>query len=146
MADYTAIDSATIEPNAPLISATMFALRDNPAAIAEGAAGAPRVQSAALQDYPFGAEDFQGGTAERDWVLARTSDAAPGAIGTYSIRGKSAPSPNTFPSWSSGSTVGGSALGFSGTWMAMGSSRPAGSAMDGGDRRFYSVGQYLRIS
>lgn len=48
MADYTAIDSATIEPNAPLISATMFALRDNPIAITEGAAGAPRVQNMAL--------------------------------------------------------------------------------------------------
>ena len=45
MADYTAIANATIEPNAPLISATMFALRDNPTAIAEGAAGAPRIQT-----------------------------------------------------------------------------------------------------
>lgn len=85
MADYTAIDSATIEPNAPLISATMFALRDNPIAITEGAAGAPRVQSAALQDYPFGAEDFQTGTAERNWVLARAAEASNGVVGSYAF-------------------------------------------------------------
>ena len=48
MADWTDIQNDTIEPDAPLLSATMFALRDNPKAIAEGAAGAPRVVNAAI--------------------------------------------------------------------------------------------------
>ena len=146
MADYTNISDATLEPNAPLISSTMLALRDNPIAIAEGAAGAPRVRSAALQDYPFGAEDLRTGATERDWVLARTSAASAGAIGTYAQRGHSALDPNGFPSWSSGSTISGSALGLSGTWRAMGGSSPTGEANDGGTTRRYSTGLYLRIS
>lgn len=48
MADYTVIQNDSIEPDAPVLSRIGFALRDNPAAIAEGAAGAPRVQNMAL--------------------------------------------------------------------------------------------------
>ena len=48
MADWVDIENQTIEPDAPLISSTLFALRDNPKAIAEGAAGAPRVVNAAI--------------------------------------------------------------------------------------------------
>ena len=129
MADYTNISNATLEPNAPLISSTMLALRDNPTAIAEGAAGAPRVQSAALQDYPFGADDFQGGTAERDWVLARVSEASTGAVGTYAMLGASS---STVVGAIPGGTVAGSNLRYStasgalytnslsGTWRCMG--------------------------
>ena len=48
MADWTDIQSDTIEPDSPLLSATMFALRDNPKAIAEGASGAPRIVNNAM--------------------------------------------------------------------------------------------------
>lgn len=48
MADWVDIDNTTIEPDAPLISSTMFALRDNPKAMAEGAPGAPRVEESAM--------------------------------------------------------------------------------------------------
>lgn len=85
MADYTAIQDDSIEPDAPALSRIAFAFRDNPIAIAEGASGAPRVQSAALQDYPFGAEDFQTGTAERNWVLARAAEASNGVVGSYAF-------------------------------------------------------------
>ena len=49
MADWTTIPDASLEPGKPIRSVDGLALRDNPVAIAEGAAGAPRVQMAALQ-------------------------------------------------------------------------------------------------
>lgn len=48
MADYTAIQNDSIEPDAPVLSRIGFALRDNPIAIAEGAPGAPRIQQGAM--------------------------------------------------------------------------------------------------
>lgn len=48
MADYIAQPDTAVDPDAPVTSDLMYALRDNPIAIAEGAAGAPRVQDAAL--------------------------------------------------------------------------------------------------
>lgn len=49
MADWRDIPNESIEPDAPVRSIDGFALRDNPIAIAEGAAGAPRVASGALK-------------------------------------------------------------------------------------------------
>lgn len=43
MADYTTITDAQVDPEAPITSELMSALRDNPIAIAEGATGAPSV-------------------------------------------------------------------------------------------------------
>lgn len=43
MADYVTITDAQVDPEAPITSELMSALRDNPIAIAEGAPGAPRV-------------------------------------------------------------------------------------------------------
>lgn len=43
MTDYTSIANSQIDPKAPVTSELMTALRDNPIAIAEGAAGAPKV-------------------------------------------------------------------------------------------------------
>ena len=96
--------------------ATVTALRDNPIAIAEGTAGAPKIQAAALDVT----------TAERDWVLARNSDAGVGEIGTYALL-KSA----GFSDISPGATTAGSGLRYStaggtisttpsGTWRCMG--------------------------
>ena len=48
MVDYIPIDDSEVEPEAPLISSLGVRWRDNPVAIAEGAAGAPRVLSAAI--------------------------------------------------------------------------------------------------
>jgi hypothetical protein len=48
MADWTNISTASLEPGAPVRSLDALALRDNPIAIAEGAANAPRVQTAGI--------------------------------------------------------------------------------------------------
>lgn len=43
MADWKNIPDTDVDPDAPVTSELMYALRDNPVAIAEGAVGAPRV-------------------------------------------------------------------------------------------------------
>jgi hypothetical protein len=48
MATWTNIPTASLEPGAPARSLDALALRDNPVAIAEGAANAPRVQTAGI--------------------------------------------------------------------------------------------------
>lgn len=48
MPDYRVVADSEVQPDAPVTSSLGFALRDNPAAIAEGASGAPKVQSEAL--------------------------------------------------------------------------------------------------
>ena len=50
MAEFTAIPDANLEPDKPARGIDGLALRDNPIAIAEGAADAPRIQTAALED------------------------------------------------------------------------------------------------
>ena len=50
MADYVEILDTQIEPDAPLTAVLAGQWRDNCIAIAEGAAGAPRVQRAAIQN------------------------------------------------------------------------------------------------
>ena len=48
MVDFTTIPDSNIEPGKPIRSIDGLALRDNPIAIAGGAAGAPRIQMDAL--------------------------------------------------------------------------------------------------
>lgn len=48
MTDYTSIANSQIDPKAPVTSELMTALRDNPIAIAEGAAGAPKIADKVL--------------------------------------------------------------------------------------------------
>lgn len=49
MTTYTTIPDADIDQDSPVTQPLMTALRDNPIAIAEGAAGAPRIATAALK-------------------------------------------------------------------------------------------------
>jgi hypothetical protein len=49
MTTWTTIPTASLEPGAPARSVDALALRDNPIAIAEGASGAPKVRTPALQ-------------------------------------------------------------------------------------------------
>lgn len=79
MADWTTIPDSSIEPGKPIRSIDGLALRDNPIAAFEGAAGAPRLADAALGP----AASATG--AGRDWVLARTALADVGAVGTYAF-------------------------------------------------------------
>lgn len=78
MADWTTLPDSSLEPGKPMRSIDGLALRDNPIAIAEGSAGAPKVLAAGLAT----------GNNERDWVLARTAGAAVGAVGTYAWLGE----------------------------------------------------------
>ena len=54
MADWTTIADTQVDPNAPVTSELMTALRDNPIAIAEGAVGAPMISTAALKGSTAG--------------------------------------------------------------------------------------------
>lgn len=127
MATWTNIDDTFLEPGKPVRSVDGLALRDNPIAIAEGVAGAPRVQNTAFDNLTIGAEKLQTGTAERDWVLARTAAAAVGAVGTYGlfelqasvgvVEGQTTAGNSLRYSAAAGSGGGG---GPSGTWRAMG--------------------------
>ena len=77
MADWTVITDASLDPDAPLTSELAYAWRDNPIAIAEGAAGAPRILDAALGTTPT--------NAGRNWVAQRTVTASASGVGQYAF-------------------------------------------------------------
>ena len=96
-------------------------------ALAEGAAGAPKIKNAAFDAAVLGAEKFQTGTTERDWVMERTSNAAGGAVGTYAFAQADAGPASGFGDSISGSRLTPSNVAVnssgsvSGTWRCMGS-------------------------
>jgi len=51
MTTYTTITNAEIDQDSPITQPLLTALRDNPVAITEGSAGAPKVQAAALDTF-----------------------------------------------------------------------------------------------
>ena len=75
MTTYTAIPDANLDPDSPARSVDAILLRDNPIAITEGSAGAPKIQAAALETT----------LAETSWLLARNAGATAGALGTYAF-------------------------------------------------------------
>lgn len=77
MADWTVITDSSLDPDAPLTSELAYAWRDNPIAIAEGAAGAPRILDAALGTTPT--------NAGRNWVAQRTVTASASGVGQYAF-------------------------------------------------------------
>ena len=77
MTDYTTLSNTAVGVGGLPSGATVTALRDNPIAIAEGTAGAPRVLHAAL--------DATVTTDGTNWVLGRTAGATAGAVGTYAF-------------------------------------------------------------
>ena len=149
----------------PIRSEQGFLLAGNPIAIANGKPGAPRIQRAAVQDGAINAPKLATGTTERDWVLARTSGADAGAVGTYAFLGETSGTTGT----TFGGTRAGSALrpagirapssfantgpGFtghsgqdtalSGTWRCMGVSR---SVVTGAESNDFGATLWLRIS
>ena len=54
MATWTTITDAALEPGKPIRSVDGLALRDNAIAIAEGAAGAPKIKNAAVDTGVLG--------------------------------------------------------------------------------------------
>ena len=85
MADWTIVPDTNLEPGKPIRSIDGLALRDNPIAISEGAAGAPRVQTAALADDAVTAPKLAETANETTWALGRTAAQTEFAIGTYIV-------------------------------------------------------------
>ena len=143
MATWTTITDTALEPGKPIRSVDGLALRDNVTALAEGAAGAPRIENAAMDtdsvdnanvvNATLGAEKFQTGTTERDWVLARNAGAGAGVIGTYAFAwtalsrgfGAIVSGGNLFPS----DTVDLDSSSLPGTWKCMGSASGSSSTL-----------------
>lgn len=138
MASWTDIPNSSIESGAPIRAVDGLALRDNPIAIAEGQAGAPRIQNAGINDGAvtnakiangtIGSEKLQTGVEESNWVTGRYSQVTAGEIGAVCVSA-------TFTV--KGSTIAGSSLkyfndfdglgepdyeslGMSGTWRSLG--------------------------
>jgi hypothetical protein len=82
---WTNISNALVSVGALPFATTIQALRDNPIAIANGDAGAPQIQTAAIANTAVTAAKLATGNNERDWVLARTAGAVSGAVGTYAF-------------------------------------------------------------
>ena len=53
MADWTTITETATDPDSPVTSGLIKALRDNPSAIAEGASGAPRIDRPAMGTWLY---------------------------------------------------------------------------------------------
>lgn len=62
-----------------------------------GAPGAPRIQTAAINDAAVTAPKLATTTAERDWVLGRTAGADVGAVGTYAFMYYDHPTATFYP-------------------------------------------------
>jgi hypothetical protein len=108
MSTWTNISDTVLEPGKPIRSVDALALRDNPVAIAGGASGAPRVQTAAIQDAAVTTAKLS--TGERMTtanVLARTAGASAGAVGTYAFARRNS-------TISAGTTYAGSGLNYHG--------------------------------
>ena len=130
MTTFTTIPNSSLEPGKPIRSIDGLALRDNPIAMFEGDASAPKLAAAGLQT----------GTNERDWVLARTAAAAVGAVGTYAFLSRE--SSGLLP----GATSAGSSLFYAGTALSSalsttGGGSPSGTwRLMGYTRSFFTVG------
>ena len=125
MAEFTVIPDANLEPDKPARTIDGLALRDNPIAIAEGAAGAPRIQTAAIEDLAVTDAKLDPTTVGTDWVLARNAGAAVGAVGTYAYAASST-NVTIGTTWNEpGTTRAGSSLRYSGYYGISGSTSDA---------------------
>jgi hypothetical protein len=117
---WTNIDNALVSVGALPFATTIQALRDNPIAIANGDAGAPRVQTAGIANNAITAAKLPVAT-----VQDRISNMSVGSLGTYAFLSVSVPAGTTR---SPGFTTAGSNLDYgpsggaspSGTWRLMG--------------------------
>lgn len=80
MTTYTSIPNSSLEPGKPIRSIDGLALRDNPLAIAEGDASAPKIQTAAIQDGAITLAKFASGA-----VLSASAQATAGSVGSYAF-------------------------------------------------------------
>lgn len=155
MATWVNISNANLQPGAPARSVDAIALRDNPIAIAEGAAGAPRIQTAAIQDGAITNAKVANGTltgaklanGTLTWaqmnaasIYAGMGAVAAGAIGSVAMVARSNVASGTPISWgglvsgsmlvpsnSAGENSGSNINQLSGTWRILGSGLPTGA-------------------
>ena len=152
MSTWTNVTDTVLEPGQPIRSVDLIAIKNNILAVPAGAANAPRVQTAAIQDSAVTTSKLASNermtTAN---VLARTAGASAGDVGTYAwLRDLSSGNKNE------GNTVAGSSLRWAttfddaarrggslpGTWRCMG--RTTGNTGTSGSPN--AVILWLRIS
>jgi hypothetical protein len=80
---WTDIDNTLVSAGALPFATTVQALRDNPIAIANGDAGAPKVQNAGLAT--INAAVLATDAAMVNFVLARNAGATVGVVGSYMV-------------------------------------------------------------
>lgn len=154
MATWVNISNSNLQPGAPARSVDAIALRDNPIALAEGAVGAPRIQTAAIADLAVTGAKIANGTITGAKIAGNTIhwnrlDAASiyagmgaiaaGAVGSYAMVARSnvgsgspivwgdlVPGSMLVPSNSAGQNGGSNINQLSGTWRILGSGIPVG--------------------
>lgn len=143
---WQAINDSELVSGSPLKSSIAFRLRDNTTAVANGDAGAPRIQNAALDtnsvtnvkvaNGTLGAEKLQTGTDEINWVMARIAGASAGVVGDRIMASYSGGSNVEFGETRAASEVNPSnsngnlspAVSLSGVWMCLGYADNTGGA------------------
>jgi hypothetical protein len=117
MADYVTITDAQVDPEAPITSELMSALRDNPIAIAEGAVGAPRIEPIA-----FSANYYTAGAVGTYVWARRTTGTGDVSFGTTLAGSSLSPTSAAYGSNAFNIVPGAFTIGsaLSGTWRAMG--------------------------
>lgn len=111
MATWTNIPDSVLEPGKPARSVDALALRDNPIAIAEGAAGAPRIQTNAIQNGAVTnakIANMNAGKLNSGTVPGARLPTTYGTVGSYLLAGIR---PTNSLTVASGATVAGSRLG-----------------------------------
>lgn len=79
MTTFTTIPNSSLEPGKPIRSIDGLALRDNPIAMFEGDATAPKLQTAAIQDDAVTKDKLQSPTAGTAYLICRIQEAEQGA-------------------------------------------------------------------
>ncbi len=140
MTSYITITDAETDPSAPLTSELAKKWRDNPIAIAEGSAGAPRVQFAAMDAW------FSTAGAIGTYVFAiATADTAFGVtVAGSTLSPTSAVYSNSGTSGAMNSGFNTGFLALSGTWRCMGTFDLAVGAAGGGTWKGATL--WLRIA
>jgi hypothetical protein len=114
MATWTNVPNSVLEPGDPIRSVDIIAIKENIIALSEGASGAPKILTTAINDAAVTTEKLAiGERMTTTNVLAKTADASVGNVGTYAWLGQSA---NSTTQLNLGTTHAGSGLRYMGTW------------------------------
>lgn len=89
MTAWVTLPDSDLDPDSPITTSLMIALRDNPIAISEGAAGAPEVKHAALEDHTASAPKYQvgsvGGASTTSTGYTKVAEMRIGSAGTIRV-------------------------------------------------------------